>query len=96
MFDMDQSRLRYLTHLRSEHRRSPRSAADAEHTRVKTEVLQLKLMEKRRELVHQSDVDALIDELVGVTLTATSSMPAQCAPRGNLATRRCIEQVASK
>jgi len=48
---------------------------------------------ERRELVRQSDVDALIDELVGVTLTAMSSMPARCAPRGNLATRRCIEQV---
>ena len=53
----------------------------------KTEMLQLKLAEKRGELVRQSDVDALIDELVGVTLTAMSSMPARCAPRGDLATR---------
>ena len=30
---------------------------------------------------------------MGVTLTAMSSMPARCAPRGDLATRRCIEQV---
>ena len=40
LFDMDQSRLRYL---RSEHRRSPRTAADAEHVKAKTEMLQLKL-----------------------------------------------------
>jgi hypothetical protein len=26
-------------------------------------------------------------------LTAMNSMPARCAPRGDLATRRCIEQV---
>ena len=40
------------------------------HVKAKTEMLQLKLMEKRRALVCQSDVDALIDEIVGVTLTA--------------------------
>ena len=56
-------------------------------------MLQLKLAEKRGELVRQSDVDALIDDLVGVTLTAMSSMPARCTPRGDLATRRCIERV---
>jgi hypothetical protein len=93
LFDQDTSRLRYLMHLRAEHRRSPRTATGAEHTRVKTEMLQLKLMEKRRELDRQSDVDTLIEELVGITLTAMSSMPARCAPRGDLATRRCIEQV---
>ena len=93
LFDQDQSRLRYFSHLRSEHRRSPRTAVDAEHVKAKTEMLQLKLAEKRGELVRQSDVDALIDELVGVTLTAMSSMPARCAPGGDLATRRCIERV---
>ena len=30
---------------------------------------------------------------MGVTLTTMSSMPARCAPRGDLAVRRCIEQV---
>ena len=93
LFDQDVSRLKYFAHLRAEHRRSPRTAADAEHVKAKTEMLQLKLAEKRRDLVRQSDVDALIDDLVGVTLTAMSSMPARCAPRGDLATRRCIERV---
>jgi phage terminase Nu1 subunit (DNA packaging protein) len=92
LFDVDQSRLRYLTHLRSAHRRSPRTAADAEHVKVKTEILQLKLAENRRDLVRQSDVDALIDDLGGVVLTALHSMPARCARRG-LGVRRCIEQV---
>jgi len=31
--------------------------------------------------------------LAGVTLTALSSLPARCAPRGDLATRRSIERV---
>jgi hypothetical protein len=92
-FDQDDSRVRYLRWLREPERRSARTQADAEHVGAKTEMLQLRLMEKRGDLVRQSDVDALIDEIVGVTLTAMSSMPARCAPRGDFATRRCIEQV---
>jgi hypothetical protein len=56
-------------------------------------MLQLRLMEKKRELVRRDDVDALIDQIAGVTLTALSSLPARCAPRGDLAIRRCIERV---
>ena len=50
-------------------------------------------MEKRRELVVQSDVDELTDQLCGVVLTHLSGMAARCAPRGDLATRRSIERV---
>ena len=53
----------------------------------------MRLMEKKRELVRRSDVDALIDDIAGVTLTALSSLPARCAPRGDLAIRRSIERV---
>jgi hypothetical protein len=93
LFDQDQSRLKYFDHLRSEHRRSPRTQADADYVKVKTEMLQTRLMEKRRELVLQSDVNELTDQLCGVVLTHLSSMPARCAPRGDLVTRRNIERV---
>jgi hypothetical protein len=73
--------------------RSPRVEADAAHAKAKTEMLQLRLMEKRKELVRQADVDALVEDMVGTMLTALSSMPARCAPRGDLATRRAIEKV---
>ena len=56
-------------------------------------MLQTRLMEKRRELVVQSDVDELTDQLCGVVLTHLSGMAARCAPRGDLATRRSIERV---
>ena len=56
-------------------------------------MLQLRLMEKKHELVRRADVDALIDGIAGVTLTALSSLPAHCAPRGDLAIRRAIERV---
>ena len=50
------------TILRAEHRRSPRTEADAAHVAVKTEMLQLRLMEKRNALVKRDDVDAMIDQ----------------------------------
>ena len=87
-FPLDQSRVAYLRYLRREHRRSPRTEADPDHLKVKTELLQLRLMEKGRELVRRDEVDALIDDIAGVTLTALSSLPARCAPRGDLAIRR--------
>jgi hypothetical protein len=88
LFDQDQSRLRYLTHLRSEHRRSPRTAADAEHTRDKTEMLQLKLAEKRRDLVRQTDVDEMVDSFAGIVLTALGGWPARVAGTDLVVRRR--------
>jgi hypothetical protein len=58
-FPLDQTSAAYLRYLRREHRRSPRAEADADHVKVKTEMLQLKLMERKRELVRRADVDAL-------------------------------------
>jgi hypothetical protein len=92
-FPLDQNRVAYLRYLRRERQQSPRTQADADHVKVKTEMLQLRLMEKRKELVRRADVDALIDGIAGVTLTALSSLPARCAPRGDLAIRRSIERV---
>src|SRR3954470_17211474 len=69
-----------------------RARSDADHVKVKTEMLQWRLIEKKRELVRRADVDALIDGIAGATLTALSSLPARCAPRGDLAIRRSVEQ----
>ena len=92
-FPLDQSRVAYLRYLRREHRRSPRSAADAEHTSAKAALVRIKIMEEQRELVRRTDVDELLDQIGGVMLTALSSLPARCAPRGDLVMRRAIERV---
>jgi len=92
-FQLDQSRVAYLRYLRRERQQSPRSEADAAHVGVKTEMLQLRLMEKKRELVRRADVDELIDQIAGTVLKHLSSLPARCAPRGDLAIRRSIERV---
>jgi hypothetical protein len=92
-YDQTACRLRYIKHRRERQRRSPRVEADAAHAKIKTELLELRLMEKRRELVRMDEVSELIDGICGVMLTALSSMPARYAPRGDLATRRAIEKV---
>jgi transcriptional antiterminator Rof (Rho-off) len=74
-------------------KRDTRTQADADHVRVNTEMLQLRLMERKRELVRTDEVTAMIDDVIGVVLTAMSCLPARCAPRGDLATRRAIERV---
>jgi hypothetical protein len=92
-FPLDQSRVAYLRYLRRERRQSPRTQADAAHTKAKTELLQIRIMDKQRALVRREDVDELIDQIAGTVLTHLSSLPARCAPHGDLATRRAIERV---
>ena len=64
--------------------------ADAAHVAAKTEMLQLRLMEKKRELVRQDDVDGLIDQIAG-TLTHLSGMAARCSR--DMVVRRNIDAV---
>jgi hypothetical protein len=90
-YDQTASRLKYIKHLRSEHQRSPRTQADAAHIAVKTEMLQLRLMEKKRELVRREDVNELLDTMAGVTLTHLSGMAARCSR--DMLVRRNIDAV---
>jgi hypothetical protein len=90
-FPLDQSRIAYLRYLRRERRQSPCSEADADHVKVKTEMLQLRLMEKRCELVPRADFDAVIDGIAGVVLTHLSGVTARCS--NDLAVRRKIDAV---
>jgi hypothetical protein len=68
-FPLDHRRVAYLRYLRRERRQSPRSDADADHVKVKTEMLQLRLMEKRRELVRRDAHEAMIDQMAGLVMT---------------------------
>jgi hypothetical protein len=66
--------------------------ADAALARAKAEMLQIRIEEKKRTLVPVEAYDTMIDEFAGVVLSALGSLPARCAPRGDLATRRAIER----
>jgi len=78
-YDQTANRLRYIKHLRENHRHTARSQADAEHTAVKTEVLKLRLMEKRKELVRRDAHDAMIEQMAGLVLTIIGGWPARIA-----------------
>jgi hypothetical protein len=62
-----------------QHRRSPRTEADAGHVKAKTELLQIKIEEKKRTLVRRDAADELIDQIAGTVLTHLSGMAARCS-----------------
>jgi hypothetical protein len=84
-FLLDRSRVAYLR--QCEHWRSP-PTADADHVKVKTETLQMRLMEKRRELVRRDEVNELIDAMCGTVLTHLSGMPVLARHGGEAQHRR--------
>jgi hypothetical protein len=92
LFDQDVSRLKYLTHLRAEHKRSPRTEADAEHTAAKAALLRIRIEEKRRELVRREDVNELLDCIAGLVLTKLGGLPARVGG-ADLVARRKAEGV---
>ena len=54
----------------------------------------IRIEEKKRELVRQDDVDALIDQIAGITLTHLSGMAARCSR--DLVVRRNIDAVVMR
>lgn len=52
---MDDSRRRYIRHLREEYRKSPRAAADADLQRHKAKLLEMKIARERRETMLVSE-----------------------------------------
>ncbi len=91
-FPLDLSRVAYLRYLRRERQQSPRSAADAVHVAVKTEMLQLRLLEKRKELVPRDAHEAMIDQMAGLVLTKLGGWAARVAGT-DLVVRRKAEAV---
>ena len=90
-FPLDQSRVAYLRYLRRERQQSPRAAADAEHALAKAALLRIRIEEKQRKLVRQDDVNELIDQIAGITLTHLSGMAARCSR--DMVVRRNIDAV---
>jgi hypothetical protein len=94
-YDQDACRLRYITHLRDERRRSPRAAADAKHAEAKTALLQIRIEEKQRTLVRRDAHEAMIDQMAGLVLTNLHALPVQTsACDGRL--KPCCENCASR
>jgi hypothetical protein len=90
-FPLDQSRIAYLRFLRRERRQSPRSEADAEFQRAKTELLRIRIAEKHKTLMLASEHEAFVEMLTGMFLTGLSGFAARCGGR-DLAVRREIDR----
>jgi hypothetical protein len=90
-FSLDQNRAAYLRYLRREQRQSTRSEADAALIAAETEMLQLHLMEKKRELIRRADFDEAIDSIAGIVLGHLSGLAARCS--NDLTVRRKIDAV---
>jgi len=73
-FDQDACRLRYLSWLRDPERRSARSEADARFIDAKTELLRLRVAEKRRDLIPRHEVDETLDAIAGIVTTHLGGM----------------------
>jgi len=67
--------------LQRERQQSPRSEADAAHLAAKTEMLQLRLMQARHELVSRDAREAKIDQIAGLVLTMLGDWPARSGSR---------------
>jgi phage terminase Nu1 subunit (DNA packaging protein) len=94
LYDQDRARWKYLDHLRSQHRRSPRAEADGELARARAEWLRLRTAERLKELVPAELMDRAIDELAGTTLVALSGVPMRLFPyAADLAQRKRCEAV---
>jgi hypothetical protein len=90
-FDVDASRVAYLRFLRRERRQSPRSEADADFQRAKSELIRLRIAEKQRHLIPLEEAVGNMDEVVGLFISRLSGFAARCGGR-DLAARRVIDQ----
>ena len=91
-YDQSASRLKYIKHLRAEHRRSLRSEADADFQRAKAELIRLRVAKERRELMPVADHNSLLDSFAGIVLTKLCGLPARVAG-ADLGARRKAEAV---
>jgi hypothetical protein len=90
-FPLDQSRIAYLRFLRRERKQSPRGEATASFEKAKTELIRLRIEQRKRILVSREEANACIDFTVGLFLTKLSGLAARASR--DLAVRRSIDAV---
>lgn len=91
-FPLDASRVSYLRHLRRERKQSPRGEADTAFTQAKAQLINMRIAEKKRDLIPYSKATETAETLIGIVLTKMSGMAARCAGH-DLQLRRRIDQV---
>lgn len=90
-FLLDQNRVAYVRYLRRERKQSARAEADSEFQKAKTELIRIRIEQRKRVVVPREEANACIDFTVGLVLTKLSGMAARCTR--DLAVRRAIDAV---
>ena len=73
-FPLDQNRIAYLRFLRRERKQSPRGEAETDFQRAKSELIRLRIAEKKRELIPQQEAFDQMEQQVGLFLTALGGL----------------------
>ena len=90
-YDQDACRIAYLRWLRAPERRMQRSKVDSDFVKAKTELIAIRVHEKKRELMPTEEALADMEQLIGIVLTEMSSMPALIGG-SDLQLRRKVEK----
>jgi hypothetical protein len=78
-FDQDACRVAYLRWLRDPERRSARAQADADFVKAKTELIAIRVREKKRELIEIEYAKEVMEKAIATMLMAMSGMSARVA-----------------
>jgi hypothetical protein len=96
-FNLDAARVAYIRWLRDAERRTAKSKVDSDFVRAKTELIAIRVREKRRTLMETSEAMEMMEQMIGTVLTHMGSMPPRVARlvEGNssLVIRREVEKI---
>jgi hypothetical protein len=90
-FDLNDTRRRYVLHLREERKRSPRSEADVSYQTARADLIRLRVLERQKQLIPAETHDAFVEDMTGLFLSGLSGLAAKIAG-ADLGLRRRVDQ----
>ena len=91
-FDQSDCRIKYIRWLRAPERRTARSKVDADFIKAKTELIAIRVREKKRDLIELEYAKEIQDKTAAVVLTAMAGMAARIGG-SDLQLRRKVDQI---
>ena len=89
-YDLAATRRAYITYLREERKRSPRTEADVSYQTARADLIRLRILERQKQLIPAEVHDAFVEDLTGLVLAGLSGLSAKCSR--DLAVRRDIDK----
>ena len=90
-YDLAATRRAYITHLRGERKRSPRTEADVSYQTARAEWIRLRVLERQKQLIPAEVHDAFVEDLTGLMLSGLAGLAAKIAG-SDLGLRRRADQ----